>query len=185
MTENYWYANLRQSVEEVIRNIPDFPKEGIQFKDITPLFKDEALFEKLMSYYATTLRGNGINKIVCVDARGFIFGSVLANKMGISFVLARKSGKLPAKTIGHTYNLEYGTATIEMHIDDINSSDTVLVVDDLLATGGTVSAVVDLVQKLGGTVHGCWSLIELKFLEGRQKITNINDKIEFYNLIEY
>ena len=185
MAENYWYANLKKEVEALIRNIPDFPKEGIQFKDITPLFKDYSIFEKLMSYYATVLNGQGINKIVCVDARGFIFGSVLANKMGIPFVLARKSGKLPAKTIGHTYNLEYGTATIEMHLDDISSSDSVLIVDDLLGTGGTVSAVVDLVQKLGGTVHGCWSLIELSFLEGRQKITNTNDSIQFYNLIDY
>ena len=88
MAENFWYANLKKEVEEKIRNIPDFPKEGIQFKDITPLFKDASTFEKLMSYYSTTLKNKGINKIVCVDARGFIFGSVLANKMG--FVILKK-----------------------------------------------------------------------------------------------
>ena len=187
MAENFWYANLRKSVEENIRNIPDFPKEGIQFKDITPLFKDAGLFEKLMTYYSTTLSKKGINKIVCVDARGFIFGSVLANKMGLPFVIARKAGKLPAKTISHSYNLEYGEATVEMHFDDIKSTDNVLIVDDLLATGGTVDAVVNLVQKLGGTVHGCWFLIELSFLEGRSKIVKSvsNYDVKFYSLLDY
>ena len=187
MAENYWYANLRKSVEEKIRNVPDFPKEGIQFKDITPIFKDANLFEKLMSYYATVLKGKGINKIVCVDARGFIFGSVLANKMGLPFVIARKAGKLPAKTLTHTYNLEYGEATIEMHLDDIGSHDNVLIVDDLLATGGTVDATANLVEKLGGKVHGCWFLIELSFLEGRSKIIkNVsNYDLQFYSLVDY
>lgn len=187
MAENFWYANLKTEVEEKIRNVPDFPKEGIQFKDITPIFKDSSLFEKLMSYYANKLKNKGINKIVCVDARGFIFGSVLANKMGLPFVIARKEGKLPAKTISHTYSLEYGEATLEMHVDDIKSSDNVLIVDDLLATGGTVDAVVNLVQKLGGTVHGCWFLIELNFLEGKSKIIkNVsNYDVKFYSLLDY
>jgi adenine phosphoribosyltransferase len=186
MAENYWYANLRNSVEEKIRNVPDFPKEGIQFKDITPIFKDANLFEKLMSYYVSVFKGEGINKIVCIDARGFIFGSVLASKMGIPFVVARKAGKLPAKTISHTYNLEYGEATLEMHMDDIKSTDNVLIVDDLLATGGTIDAVVNLVQKLGGTVHGCWFLIELSFLEGRSKIIKSvsNYDVKFYSLLD-
>ena len=187
MAENFWYANLKTEVEEKIRNVPDFPKEGIQFKDITPIFKDFSLFEKLMSYYANKLKNKGINKIVCVDARGFIFGSVLANKMGLPFAIARKEGKLPAKTISHTYSLEYGEATLEMHVDDIKSSDNVLIVDDLLATGGTVDAVVNLVQKLGGTVHGCWFLIELSFLEGKSKIIkNVsNYDVKFYSLLDY
>jgi len=187
MAENYWYANLKKEVEDKIRNIPDFPKEGIQFKDITPVIKDFNLFEKLMSYYASTLSKSGINKIVGVDARGFIFGSVLANKMGIPFVIARKAGKLPSKTASYSYELEYGNATIEMHIDDIKNSDNVLIVDDLLATGGTVDAVANLVQKLGGTVHGCWFLIELGFLEGRFKIIKsvTNYDFKFYSLIEY
>jgi len=187
MAENFWYANLKTEVEEKIRNVPDFPKKGIQFKDITPIFKDFSLFEKLMSYYANKLKNKGINKIVCVDARGFIFGSVLANKMGLPFVIARKEGKLPAKTISHTYSLEYGEATLEMHVDDIKSSDNVLIVDDLLATGGTVDAVVNLVQKLGGTVHGCWFLIELNFLEGKSKIIkNVsNYDVKFYSLLDY
>ena len=159
MAENFWYANLRKEVEEKIRNVPDFPKKGIQFKDITPIFKDASIFEKLMAYYSTSLSRKGINKIVCIDARGFIFGSVLANKMGLPFVIARKAGKLPAKTLSHTYSLEYGEATIEMHLDDIKSSDNVLIVDDLLATGGTVDAVANLVQKLGGNVYECWFLI--------------------------
>ena len=187
MAENFWYANLKTEVEEKIRNVPDFPKEGIQFKDITPIFKDVSTFEKLMSYYSTSLARKGINKIVCVDARGFICGSVLANKMGLPFVIARKAGKLPAKTLAYTYNLEYGEATIEMHLDDIKSSDSVLIVDDLLATGGTVDAVANLVQKLGGTVNGCWFFIELTFLEGRSKIIkNVsNYDIRFYSLLEY
>ena len=187
MAENYWYANLRKEVEDLIRNVPDFPKEGIQFKDITPLFKNVSVFEKLMSYYTSSLAKKGINKIVCVDARGFIFGSVLANKMGIPFVVARKAGKLPAKSISHTYNLEYGEATLEMHIDDISRYDNVLIVDDLLATGGTINAVANLVQKLGGTVHGCWFLIELSFLEGRSKIIKgvSNYDLQFYSLLDY
>ena len=185
MIENFWYTNLKKEVEEKIRNVPDFPKEGIQFKDITPIFKDASLFEKLMSYYAKELTGNGINKIVCVDARGFIFGSVLANKMGLPFVLARKKGKLPGKRLRHTYNLEYGSATVEIHFDDIKKSDNVLIVDDLLATGGTVNAVTQLVEKLGGSVHGYWFLIELEFLEGRYKIETQNKETNFYSLIEY
>jgi len=181
MAENYWYANLKKEVEESIRNIPDFPKEGIQFKDITPLFKDTSLFEKLMSYYTNKLKNNGINKIVCVDARGFIFGSVLANKMGIPFVVARKEGKLPAKTISHTYSLEYGEATLEMHMDDIKSTDNVLIVDDLLATGGTVKASSELIEKVGGNLVGCAFVVELLGLNGRDNIPNVPIK----SLISY
>ena len=181
----HYRQNLEKAVREKIRNIPDFPKEGIQFKDITPLFKDIELFNKYIDYSSTILKRKDITKIVCVDARGFIFGTALALRMGIPFVLARKSGKLPSKTIGHTYSLEYGEATVEMHVDDIKVSDSVLVVDDLLATGGTVNAVVDLVEKLGAKVHGCFFLIELAFLEGKEKIKSNNENLKFYSLIEY
>jgi len=181
----HYKQNLEEAVREKIRNIPDFPKAGIQFKDITPFFKDIELFNKYIDYNSTILKRKDITKIVCVDARGFIFGTALAMKMGIPFVLARKSGKLPSKTIGHTYSLEYGEATVEMHIDDIKTSDSVLVVDDLLATGGTVNAVVNLVERLGAKVHGCFFLIELGFLEGKQKIKSNNENLKFYSLIEY
>ncbi len=181
----HYRQNLEKAIRDKIRNVPDFPKEGIQFKDITPLFKDISLFNRYIDYSATILKGKGITKIVCIDARGFIFGTAIALKMGVPFVLARKKGKLPEKTIGHTYSLEYGEATVEMHLDDIKESDTILVVDDLLATGGTVNAVVDIVEKLGGKVHGCFFLIELGFLEGKQKIKSNNDNLKFYSLIEY
>ena len=179
--------SMKKEIENCIKNIPDFPKEGIQFKDITPLFKNIDLFDKYITYYATQLKNKNITKIVCVDARGFIFGTALAMKLGLPFVLARKQGKLPDKTLVSTYNLEYGTSTLEMHVADINDNDNVLIVDDLLATGGTVEAVSKLVQNLGGKIHGYFFLIELTFLEGKVKLTNVckNDNINFYTLIKY
>ena len=183
----HYTQNLKKAVREKVRNVPDFPKPGVQFKDITPLLKDADLFDKTMSYCSTILKTKGIDKIVCVDARGFIFGSVLANKMSLPLVIARKQGKLPSKTLTNTYSLEYGTSTIEMHVDDIEEDENVLIVDDLLATGGTVTAVSNLVKELGGNVLGFWFLIELSFLKGREKLsTNCKNSVtQIHSLIEY
>ena len=180
MAENFWYAKLRQSVEETIRNVPDFPKEGIQFKDITPLFKDEALFEKLMSYYATTLRSNGINKIVCVDARGFIFGSMLAQKLRKPLILARKKNKLPGELIENNYQLEYGTDSLSIKKESLAELDNFIIVDDLLATGGTSKCIADLLESQNKRVMALLVVIELEDLLGRK-----NFKFPVHSLLKY
>ncbi|MFX1273782.1 MAG: adenine phosphoribosyltransferase [Promethearchaeota archaeon] len=155
-----------------IRNVPDWPKEGIQFKDITTLCKaPESLKEacdQLINYY----RGKGINKVAAIEARGYIFGAIIAYFLDAGFILIRKPGKLPAKTISETYELEYGTDTIEMHEDGIIKGDKVLVIDDLLATGGTAKAAANLVEKAGGEVIGIGFVIELTgSLHGRDKLS--------------
>ena len=128
-------SNLVQDVSNVIRNIPDFPKPGIQFKDITPLLQNPELLQRVVDYFAEIYKDKNITAVVGVESRGFLFGVPLALKMGLPFVLTRKAGKLPADTISLTYELEYGTATLEIHKDSLDGSDVVLVVDDLLATG--------------------------------------------------
>jgi adenine phosphoribosyltransferase len=178
---------IKRKVEDIIVNVPNFPKVGIQFKDITPLFKDINLLNDLIEYYALNIiADNNINKIVCIDSRGFIFGSLLAHKAGLPFILARKSGKLPRKTLAVSYELEYGINSLEIHESDITPNDNVLIVDDLLATGGTIEAVSKLVIEAGGRIIGIWNLIELDALGGRAKIKKaINNKVKFYSLINY
>ena len=173
--------------KQLIKSIVDYPKKGIIFRDITPLLEDKNAFTACLSHLGELFSSIEFNKIACIEARGFLLGAALSQSLNKDLVLLRKAGKLPSKTAAYSYELEYGNATIEMHIDDIKSSDNVLIVDDLLATGGTVDAVVNLVQKLGGTVHGCWFLIELGFLEGRFKIIKSvkNYDFKFYSLIEY
>jgi adenine phosphoribosyltransferase len=153
-----------------IRNIPDFPVEGIQFKDVTTLLKAPAPFaasvQAMLDYY----QGKEIDVVVGVEARGFIWGAILAYQMGVGFVPVRKPDKLPAETIRAEYALEYGTNALEMHRDAIQPGQKVLVVDDLLATGGTAQATCQLVEELGGVVAGLAFLIELTFLPGREKL---------------
>ncbi|MHA1724914.1 MAG: adenine phosphoribosyltransferase [Promethearchaeota archaeon] len=148
-------------LEKYIRNVPDFPKAGIQFKDITTLCKVHAPFkeacDKIVEYY----QNKGVNKVAAIEARGYVFGGVIAYKLGAGFVLIRKPGKLPYKTLSETYELEYGMDTIEMHIDAIEKGDKVLVFDDLLATGGTARAACKLIEKAGGIVVGVAFVIEL------------------------
>jgi adenine phosphoribosyltransferase len=157
-------------LEKYIRDIPDFPKAGIIFKDITTLLKDKAAFKNTINSLATKYRGKKIDKVVAVEARGFIFGGALAVKLGAGFVPVRKKGKLPWKTNEVTYDLEYGTDTLQVHQDAIQSGEKVLIVDDLLATGGTVGAVAKLVNQLGGKIAGIAFVIELGFLKGREKL---------------
>jgi len=164
-----------------IRNIPDFPKTGILFKDITTLLKNKGAFKQAIDALAAKYKNKKIDLVVAVEARGFILGGVIAHKLGAGFVPVRKKGKLPAKTNSVTYELEYSRDRLEMHQDAINPGEKVLIVDDLLATGGTVKAVTDLVQQLKGKIVGIAFLIELKDLKGIAKLKGY----PVYSLIKY
>jgi adenine phosphoribosyltransferase len=156
-----------------IRNVPDFPIPGIQFKDITTLLKDAAAFQEVMRGLTDRYSGKGLTKVVGVESRGFIFGAALAHALGIGFVPVRKAGKLPADTIQRSYELEYGTATVELHRDALTPADRVVIIDDLLATGGTLAAAAELVQETGAAIEEIWVLIELAFLPGRAKLQGL------------
>lgn len=168
-------------LDECIRNIPDFPKPGIQFKDISTLLKDKAAFKTSINRLADKFKNKKVDVVVAVEARGFIIGGALAHKLGAGFVPVRKRGKLPWKTYSVSYELEYGTDSLEMHQDGINRGDRVLIIDDLLATGGTVRAVTDLVKKLQGRIIGIAFLIELTDLKGKEKLK----EYPVYSLIKY
>ena len=157
-------------LQDYIRDIQDFPKKGIIFKDITPLLKDASAFAKALSVLSEKLESQSIDIVVGVEARGYFFGGALARELGAGFVPVRKPGKLPHDTASETYDLEYGTDTLEIHKDAIKFGDKVLLHDDVLATGGTAAAVVKLIEKLGGEVVQCNFLIELGFLNGREKL---------------
>ena len=164
-----------------IRNIPDFPKKGIVFRDITTLLKDADALKKTISLLQEQYRNSKIDKVVCIESRGFIIGSALAVSLNAGFVPIRKKGKLPAEVIMEQYALEYGTDTIEMHVDAIRRGERVLLHDDLLATGGTMCAAIKLVERLQAHVIGVSFLIELSFLEGRKRIGNY----DVFSLIQY
>ncbi len=157
-------------LEQYIRDIPDFPKEGIVFKDITPLLASAEGFRKAIDTIAEAYADAGVTKVMGAEARGFIFGGALAYRLGAGFVPARKPGKLPWNTESHTYELEYGTDSLEVHTDAFGPDDIVLIVDDVLATGGTAAAKAKLVEKMRAKVAGFAFLIELDFLGGRQKL---------------
>jgi len=157
-------------LEKSVRNIPDFPKPGILFRDVTTLIQNKSAFKKSIDLLAKKYKGKKIDKIVGVEARGFIFGAALAYKIGAGFVPVRKKGKLPYKTISASYELEYGTDTLEIHKDAITNGEKVLIIDDLLATGGTVKAVVEMVTQLRGKIAGIGFVIELVDLHGRDKL---------------
>jgi adenine phosphoribosyltransferase len=157
-------------LEKLIRDVPDFPKKGIVFKDITTLLQDGNAFGQAIDQIVKEYLDAAIDKVVGIEARGFIFGGVLAYKLGCGFVPARKPGKLPHRAIREEYTLEYGTNSLEIHEDSISRGDKVLIVDDLLATGGTALAAARLVEKLGGEVTAIQFLIELGFLNGREKL---------------
>jgi len=157
-------------LEDRIRDIQDFPQPGVLFKDITPLLQDGAAFHAAMERLAAHYAGAGIQTVVGVESRGFIFGAALAYLLNCGFVPVRKFGKLPAQTVNVEYALEYGTNVVEIHVDAIKPSERVLIVDDLLATGGTVAAAIELVEKLGGHIAGIAFLVELTFLKGREHL---------------
>ena len=164
-----------------IRSIPDFPKPGILFYDITPLLASPAAFREAVRQMAEPFRDKNIQTVAAAEARGFIFGGPIALELNVPLVPIRKPGKLPYKTLSYTYDLEYGTDTLEIHVDAISEGDNVLLVDDLLATGGTIEACCHMVEKAGGNVAGCAFLIELDFLGGVKKL----DKYKTHSLLHY
>lgn len=168
-------------LKEIIRDVPDFPKKGIIFKDITTLLGDAKSFQRMVDLLAHRYIGQHIDKVVGVEARGFIIGAALAYKLGAGVVLVRKPGKLPSETFKKTYDLEYGTDTLEMHTDAIKPGDKVLIADDVLATGGTMAAVVDMVKTLGGDIVECTFMAELEFLHGRSKLPTM----DVYSLLKF
>jgi adenine phosphoribosyltransferase len=157
-------------LKSIIRDIPDFPKKGIVFKDITTLLADAKSFHRMVDLLAHRYLGEKIDQIVGIEARGFILGSALAYKLGTGITLVRKPGKLPYKTRSISYELEYGSDTLEIHEDAFKPGEKVTIADDLLATGGTMAAVVDLVEQFGAEIHECAFMAELEFLEGRSKL---------------
>lgn len=163
---------MLENVRKAIRDVPDFPKPGILFKDITPILHEPDLFKQVVDALTERTRGLQADRIAVIESRGFLFGAPVARALGISLVPIRKKGKLPYRTIEESYALEYGTATLEIHEDAISKGDRVVIVDDLLATGGTAEASARLVEKLGGAVVEFQFLVELAFLEGRKRLAN-------------
>ncbi|HKZ46481.1 MAG TPA: adenine phosphoribosyltransferase [Thermodesulfobacteriota bacterium] len=161
-----------EKLKKIIRDVPDFPKKGVLFKDITTLLKDPASFQRTVDLMSHRYVGKGIDVVVGVEARGFIVGAALAYKLGAGVILVRKPGKLPHKTHKASYKLEYGEDSLEIHQDAISPGQKVLIADDVLATGGTVSAVINLVEKMGGQIVECAFLSEIEMLKGRSKIKN-------------
>lgn len=159
-----------EELRNIIRDVPDFPKKGIIFKDITTLLADAKSYQRMVDLIAHRYVGEKIDKVVGVEARGFIIGAALAYKLGAGIVLVRKPGKLPSETFKKSYELEYGTDTLEIHTDAISKGERVLIADDLLATGGTMAAVVDMVTNMGGELAECCFMAELEFLHGRDKL---------------
>jgi len=162
-----------ESVERLraaVRDVPDFPRKGIMFKDITPLLSDPGLFRASIDLFLDRCRGKDIDKIVGIDARGFLFGSAVAYELGLGFIPIRKRGKLPYRTDTAKYSLEYGEAEVEMHIDALREGERVVLVDDLLATGGTSAAAAALIRNTGANLLEAQFLIELEFLEGRKRV---------------
>ena len=158
------------SIESLIRTIPDYPKAGIMFRDITTLLADPRGFRATVNELVNRYTGMGIDKVAAIEARGFIFGAPIAHQLGVGFVPVRKQGKLPGDTIVHHYDLEYGTDTIEMHTDGVATGERVLLVDDLIATGGTAEAAVALIEKSGGVLVECCFIIDLPDAGGRARL---------------
>jgi adenine phosphoribosyltransferase len=161
---------MSMDLKKCIRDVPDFPEPGILFKDITPLLANPEAFEQTIDWLAEDADSRQVDIIAGIESRGFIFGTPLALRLGLGFVPIRKPGKLPAETMSEEYTLEYGTNTIEMHTDAVEPGQRVLIVDDLLATGGTAAAAARLVERAGGVVAGLSFIIELEFLDGRKKL---------------
>lgn len=169
------------SLKSLIRTVPDFPKAGILFYDITTVLKDKSGFAQLIDAFAAYYIGKEIDLVLGIEARGFIFGPALAYRLNAGFVPVRKPHKLPAETARVTYDLEYGTDSLEIHLDAIEPGQRVVIVDDLLATGGTMQATIQLVRQLGGEIAGLGFAIELDFLQGRDKFT----EYDIFSLLHY
>lgn len=176
------HKTLEEKLISVIRDVPDFPKPGILFKDITPILLQPNLVEELVAQIALNFKNQQIDAVAGIESRGYLFGVLLAQKLKVPFIMIRKEGKLPAKTIKQSYDLEYGSATIEVHEDAIQNHSRVLIHDDLLATGGTAMAAAKLIEKKA-KVAGFSFLIQLNFLDGKAKLETISDQIK--SIIEY
>ena len=174
---------IQEKLDKVIRTIPNFPKDGISFKDITPLLLDSSLTNNIIDEFIIKLEGVKIDAIVGVESRGFLFGFLLANKMEIPFIPIRKVGKLPAETLQYKYDLEYGSAEVEIHKNDVQKGWNILIHDDLLATGGTASAAAELVLQLGCNISAFTFVVNLDFLNGKKEIKEYTNNI--ISLIEY
>ena len=172
VNSNYRYKEACDYIKSKVRSIPDWPIKGVIFRDITTLLLDPPAFKKICTIFYDRYVNEKIDKIVGIDARGFLFGSVLAYKLDVGMVPIRKNGKLPYKTISESYTLEYGEETIEIHEDAIQKGERVVIIDDLMATGGTISAAANLVEKLGGEIFECSFVLELPDLNGREKLGN-------------
>lgn len=170
-----------EQIKGLIRDVPDFPEPGIVFKDITPVLADPIAFSTITDLMVVRFGRGNVDKVVGIEARGFIIASPVAYHFGAGFVPIRKQGKLPSESVAEDYELEYGTATLELHADGINPGERVLIVDDVLATGGTARAAASLVQRVGGKVCGIATVIELDFLHGRERLADH----ELYTLIHY
>ena len=173
---------MLKTIKSAIRTVPDFPKPGIDFKDITPLLSNPRLLRYTVDALAKNWEDAGITKVIGIESRGFILGAMLADELNVGFIPVRKQGKLPFTTIRETYDLEYGTDAIEMHIDALTERDVVLIHDDVIATGGTAAAAHRLVEFAGAKVAGYCFLIDLSFLNGRDKL---DPTLPFYSLIQY
>ena len=172
---------MYEELKKTLRTVPDFPKEGINFIDITTLIADSSAFKEAVDVLARRYRGKGIDKVIGIESRGFIFGAAVAYLIGAGFVPVRKPGKLPAETISIEYELEYGTDKLEIHKDAIEPGEKVVIVDDLLATGGTAAAVAEMVGKLGGELVELGFVVELTFLDPRKKL----EGLPVFTMIEY
>lgn len=168
---------IEQQIKGAIRDIDDFPKPGIVFKDVTPILKDHQLCQDIVNSFAHQLQGIRVDAVAGIESRGFLFGLMLAMRLGVPFIPVRKAGKLPFTVKRKVYELEYGTATIELHTDAFEPGSHILIHDDLLATGGTVTAASELIQEMGGVVSGFSFVVGLGFLDGAAKIRPISDRI--------
>ncbi|TNE91432.1 MAG: adenine phosphoribosyltransferase [Deltaproteobacteria bacterium] len=173
-------SQLAQDVAAAIRDIPDFPKPGVLFKDITPVLADGELYKRVVDWFTNIVNDSGAEYVVAMESRGFLFAAPIVDRLGIGLLPARKPGKLPFNKIGVDYELEYATGRLELHTDVLKGHHKVIVVDDLLATGGTAKATVELVRQLGAEVVGCAFMIELDFLGGRQHLD-----CEVHSLVHY
>ncbi|MDG2152886.1 MAG: adenine phosphoribosyltransferase [Crocinitomicaceae bacterium] len=174
---------LEENLKSVIRDVPDFPKPGILFKDISTIMLDAKLSKEVLAHLKELYQAESIDAVAGIESRGFLFGYPLAMELGVPFILIRKKGKLPYKKRSHSYELEYGSAVIEMHEDAVKKGQKVLIHDDLLATGGSASAAAELIKKCGGSVFGFNFLVALDFLKGDQKLKNYSSNI--INLVRY